>query len=527
MQICWIFLLFFVRLSFFHRIFAPCDIKPFTGKNVKPTKQQEISTPLIRERTTDMKHYINPFLMTMMLTMGVGTSAVAQGYYDDDIYYDASKSKTATTTQTTQSTQTTRATSGSATNITALPGSDTYVVVSNNTRNVDEYNRRGNYKPVSNSSTVDSLGENFQYTRRLERFYNSDIVTGSDDADLQYYYNYADDELADANCSSPATINIYVDNTDPWDNYWSPYYYSSAWSWATAPAYYNPWWRWNYAWGYGPSWSWSWGFAPAWSLSCGWDGWGFSWGLSWGWSPTWGWNPPHHHMGFDWGHGHNGWAHQPVRPSNFGAWRSTARPTANLAGGRPGVGNNRSTRLMGNNVRPTAGTSLRGSEMNGNRSFTGRTQSARPTGNTNGTHLGSGTSVRPTGSTRSTSGTRMTNGTGTSVRPTGTTNRQISGSTGSYGGGSYNPSNATRNTNNGGLRGTSGSSSRSTMGGSSNSSRSTGVRSSNTSSSSSRVSSGSNSGSSMRSSGGSTGGSRGTSGGGSRSTGGGSRGGRH
>ena len=450
-----------------------------------------------------MKHCINPFLMTVMLTMGVGTSAVAQSYFDDDIYYNASKSK---------STAATSSSASSSTSSVALPGSDAYVVATDNTRNIDEYNRRGNYKPVTSSATVDSLGENFTYTKRLERFYNSDVVSGSDDADLQYYYNYADDEFADVNNASPTTINIYVDNADPWDTYWNPYYYASAWSWATAPVYHNPWWRWNYAWGYGPSWSWSWGFTPSWSLNWGWDGWGLNWGISWGWSPTWGWNPPHRPIAHGWNTGRrNDWAARPGR-ANQGSWRGTARPTGNATGlaSRPskrGMAGVATTPGRGNSTRPSASAN------------SGRATS-RP----------GAAGVRPSTSTSGRTNSVRPSATANSVRPSSaaSTGRDVAGS---YGGGSYNPSNATRPSGaSTSLRGNGSNSNNSSRGNAVTPSRSTNTRSSggNSSTQPSR----SNSGNSSRSSlgGSSSGSSRGSgNGGGSRNSGGGggSRGGRH
>lgn len=244
-------------------------------------------------------------------------SVMAQGYYDDDIYFDESKAK-AKKTQTT-----TVRTSPSSTNRTSAKPVATVRV----DRDIDEYNRRGSYQPVK-TNTVDDLGDNFEYTRRIERFYNQDIVNESGDDDLVYYYTNANDELADVNCAAPTTINIYVDNPDPWDGFWNPYYYSSAWSWAWRPTYYNPWYSWNYAWGYGPSWSWNWGWGGP-SFSIGWSwGWGWdypSWG--WGWNPGWGWN----HPGWGGGHHHpnypgNNWGYNPPRPAGPGASRPSARP---------------------------------------------------------------------------------------------------------------------------------------------------------------------------------------------------------
>ena len=205
-------------------------------------------------------------MMLAAALLTAGTVAVnAQDFYYDDIYGESPKAKKKT---------------GKATQTEATPSSST--------RNVDEYNRRGSYKPVAGTSSVDSLGDNFEYTRRIERFYNPDVVSDADDPEVAYLYNYSNDELADATHKSPATINIYVDNSDPWNNFWSPYYYSSAWAWATTPGYYNPWWHYNYAWGYGPYWSLNWGWNHHW----GWDwGWGPSWSWGPGWGPSWGWAP--------------------------------------------------------------------------------------------------------------------------------------------------------------------------------------------------------------------------------------------
>lgn len=424
-------------------------------------------------------------------------SVMAQGYYDDDIYFDESKAKA-------KKTQTTTVKTAPAVRQSAKPVATVRV-----DRDVDEYNRRGSYKPVQNQ-TVDDLGDNFEYTRRIERFYNQDIVNESGDEDLVYYYTNANDELADINCVAPTTINIYVDNPDPWDGFWNPYYYSSAWSWAWRPTYYNPWYSWNYAWGYGPSWSWSWGWGGP-SFSWGWSwGWGWnypSWG--WGWNPGWGWN----HPGWGGGHHHpnypgNNWGYNPPRPAGPGASRPSARP------GYGSVASNR------NPQRPTQnGTLSRNNSARG-----GRTPQA-----SNGTSLPSyGTAdsgvTASTGRGSRSSSARSGYNPSQQTRPgqssVGTTNRGTSSSNRGTASSSSTNRNSGRSYNSGSSSSSSGraSSGRS----SSSSSRSSYGTSSGSSSSRSSYGSGSSSYGGGRSSGGSYGG-----GGGRSSGGGGGRGGRH
>lgn len=204
---------------------------------------------------------------------------------------------------------------------------------------VDAYNRRGQFL-VADSVSADSLqgADTYAYTRRLERFYDSDIVNASGDDDLiDSYYS----------TQSQPDINVYVVNPSPWSY--------GAWY---NPWYYNPWYgpSWSMSWGwadpwYGPSWSWCWGWGPAWGPAWSWGpGWYPGWGPSWGpaWGPSW---------GPSWGGGH--WAtttpgaarpHPSTRPST-----TTRRPGAISAGAgsvarRPG---NLSTTRPGSTMTPS------------------------------------------------------------------------------------------------------------------------------------------------------------------------------
>ena len=224
-----------------------------------------------------------------MIAALLGTGlATAQGYYDDDIYFDASKAKKATKSERVVKNQRYD-----------FPAADTYAPEGISTRSVDEYNRRGIFAVphATDTISVDSLAAlgNFSSTRRIERFHNPEVVTSNPDQELaELYYNDA----------TPATINLYINSPYYWGGYWGSYW-GSPWA-------YDPFWGPSWSWGWGPSWSWGWG--PSWSW-----GWGPSW--SWGWGPSWswGWGGP------AWGWGGPAWA--PSRPN-------VGRP---INGNRPGA----------------------------------------------------------------------------------------------------------------------------------------------------------------------------------------------
>ena len=173
--------------------------------------------------------------VTLSLILGTVFCSVAQDYYDDDIYYNADKAKKEKAEKAKKAAQAKQKAN------TPLPGSDQYVVFSDNSRDVDEYNRRYENSDAAAVNPSDDV-QDFEYTRRIERFYNPEIVSGSDNEDLQYNYY---ESQAD-NQSSQVNINLYV--TDPYYDFWRPWYYST-WR---SPWYYSGWgWGWpSYA--YGP-----------------------------------------------------------------------------------------------------------------------------------------------------------------------------------------------------------------------------------------------------------------------------------
>ena len=232
----------------------------------------------------------------LFLTMIVGCVGVisAQSYYDDDIYYDASKAKKEKTTK--SQVQKTPVSS----QVYDFPAADTYEVEGVSYRDIDEYNRRGNYAKNDTTASDSLMMQDFEYTQRIERFYNPDVVKGSTDEELKTTYY--------SSVESPE-INVYYIDNDPW--LWNSWYYPYSWRYHYSPYYwsYSSWW--GPSWYYGPSWC----YDPYWGPS---------------WYP--GYYPPHHHHG-------PGYAPAPThRPATSGAYRP-ARPGRNGSyanGSRPG-----------------------------------------------------------------------------------------------------------------------------------------------------------------------------------------------
>ena len=306
---------------------------------------------------------------------------MAQGYYDDDIYYDASKKKAEQKAQ--KQAQQKAAQSAYMVTGNAVSGdyqaADTYAVpaVSSLDIDVDTYNRRGQTPSTGNVNANDG---DFTYTQRIERFHNPDVVAGSDDEELKEVYTYA--------MQQPQNINIYVIDADPW-NYWGP-----SWSWRYGnPWYWNSWyypsygWGWNswawdpyWSWGWGPSWSWG---GPAWGP--GWSGpaWGPGWGPAQAWRPTTpsGSSRPHNYVGSG--------ATAAHRPGSAYAPSATSRP-GNMGRGRYGtsttINNGASTSRPGSYSPSTSRPSSSSSMDNGRPGNSGRGRSAMNTNNNTNTN---------------------------------------------------------------------------------------------------------------------------------------------
>jgi hypothetical protein len=350
--------------------------------------------------------------------------AFAQDYYEDDIYYNPSKKKTEQ--QTTRTKVASKASSTTqrytyptynvGTVVADYAAADTYdLPVGRTDISVDDYNRNGQFL-VADSVAADSLSDNdsFAYTRRIERFYNSDVVASSNDNELKEYY-YSDDPVT--------SLNVYViDPTwgwygSPWSwRYWSPWHY----------AYYDPWgWSWGFSWGWDPLFSWSWGWGgPAWY-------------------------PGHiHGFGGGFGGGHFADAGHNWRSSSVGA--SQTHRAAGLAGssmrGRASAGYSpNGTSRPGNAYRGRYASSVNGSNSTGrNSSFSPSTGSSRNS-STSRSRVNSYNSNNSNSSSSSRNNSYNSNSSSNSYRSSGAGRTHSSGSFGGgggFGGGSRGGGNA-------------------------------------------------------------------------------------
>lgn len=333
---------------------------------------------------------LNRIISLSSLAIIMGGSVAAQSYYDDDIYFDASKAPKQAKTEKKEK-------SIAPTVIVAdYPSADSYTAASfSNSRNVsvDDYNRRGIF--ATDSLTADTTATDFAYTRRIEQFYNPEIISASNDPELAniYYMN-------------PEEVNIYINTPS---GYWG-YDYFSPYSWGWSSWGYNPYWSYNpWRWGsswywnswYDPYWAWGpgWGWGPSWAWGPGW-GWGSGWGPSWGWSAPY--NPRHPGVassrpmnpGVKPGTGArpgiiNGGRHQGVSASHYAGYgtsrpalsgsnnSSNSRPTTSSAGSRPALSNS------GNSNASSPGYSNNSTSRPSN-------QSAYPSTNLNGGRYNSG-----------------------------------------------------------------------------------------------------------------------------------------
>lgn len=213
----------------------------------------------IRKNKTIHTFIMNAYrhIAGLLVAITVACSAYAQSYYDDDIYYNADKAKKEKAEKAKSDAQK-RSKTGADSYVTPLPGSDSYTVYTDNTRDVDEYNRR-----YSNSIAADTTkangnyeSEDFACTKQIERFYNDQIVSGSGDENLIEYYS--DSQLR----NEPLTYNITVVNAT---DFWAPYYWSVyrpyGWYPSWGFSYYDPWaagwyngylaWDYSYYYGFG------------------------------------------------------------------------------------------------------------------------------------------------------------------------------------------------------------------------------------------------------------------------------------
>ena len=136
--------------------------------------------------------YFSRHLLTAALLASVSSLAMAQGYYDDDIYYDASKKKTEKKEQKKADKSNAQATYMVTGNrqVADYQPADTYEVPASSSLDVDvdTYNRRTQPSNANSSAVSGSDNGDYAYTQRIERFHNPYIVTGSDYDELKESY---------------------------------------------------------------------------------------------------------------------------------------------------------------------------------------------------------------------------------------------------------------------------------------------------------------------------------------------------
>ena len=275
-------------------------------------------------------------VFALMGLIALATSPLVQAQDYDDIYYDASsKSKEVTVVKAKAPTKTV-AVYGDVPERYKAAAKGNYSLE----RDEDEYNRRGAYEPdyavTLDGDTIYEEDEAFANTRRIERFYNPDIVILSDDDDLvELYYD-----------ESP-TINLVVGSdwgygaSYGWASSYYPWY--TGWYYPWYSGWYDPWYSPAYYGWYRPyHWDWGWSYSPWYYSHWGYSWWGWG-GHPYGWHNNWAWTGHYGHNYANWGrYGHS-------RGHGYGI------------GSRAGLGQNRNGRShigVGGNHR--SGISARG-----------------------------------------------------------------------------------------------------------------------------------------------------------------------
>ena len=387
-------------------------------------------------------------ILTLVGLLALSAGAILQAQDYDDIYYDASKSTTGQTKTKVVKPVKTVAVYGEVPDNYKVSAQSNYRVE----RDEDEYNRRGAYDPDNVAFDVDINGDTIFYgdtiyeeafanTRRIERFYNPDIVIlSSDDELVELYYDESPSiNLVIGSDWGYGGLYSYADYYYPWYS-WGSYYPWYSWRphyrWYTG--WYDPWYTpWYYS-------SWSW-YGPS------------MWGWSY-WSPLYwrsGWGRPYH---WDSWYGHNGL----INPSHHHGSTHFSGYGSGRSGHRAGLATNRNgrTRVGANPGSSRNGIAARGSDS-GRPSSVGSTTRSRGGyatsrgGGNMGSRNSSGVTSRNSGASRSPSssgGSRSSGGYSSGSRSSGGSysgGSRSSGSSRSHSGGSY---------SGGGSRGSSGSS---------------------------------------------------------------------
>lgn len=304
-----------------------------------------------------MKSYRKAACFFVGMTLAI--SAVAQSYYDDDIYYNADKARKEKADNARQeslvSNQGKVKTYGQP-----LPGSDTYTVYTDNNRDVDEYNRRYSNSQAADTLSYSSQNEEFANTRNIERFYNDRIVLDSGDEILIEYYSDAQ--------RNHESFRFDINVINAFD-IWAPYYWHV----------YRPYW------GYTP---WYYSAYDPWVFShyYGCYAWCYPWAGMAHWHSCFHYNPRpyYHHAYYDpgiYGYGtytrSGDYRRQVSNPVNY---RTTGRSYGNSSSNRNRGYSKNGNRTVNNRNSVRGDSYNRGSNAGSNRdrsSFTGSSNSGR------------------------------------------------------------------------------------------------------------------------------------------------------
>lgn len=338
--------------------------------------------------------------------VAIGSSAMAQGGYNDDLYGAPRR------TVSTKNERTTRKAQREQTFDNRYYGDYQNEKIYNElvtsyeeamARRVDAYNndepRPESYHKLMDEYREILLGKYNPDLYNIIEFNNmmwvepKDITAlfdGSDPAQgvKQYSQNYKkmdtrQSDGSDAETRSKVQISLVV-GLDPW---FSPYYGPSLWG--VSPYYYGGGWGWNLGFGWGtgfsPYYDPYWGYGAFWGPSWGYPGWNYP---MWGYRP--GWGHHHHHGGHypGWGGGsHGGGSSRPVIHGSGGRYDGSTNGSPSL---RPGSAGGGSLAERPSYRRGSGGTNV----VNYN---TGRPSTSRP-GAVNSTRPSSGSgSNRPSG----------------------------------------------------------------------------------------------------------------------------------
>jgi len=263
--------------------------------------------------------------LSLILVMAMPIALFAQ---DDDLYFVPSKTK------------------ADAPKVEQKSSEPTYY--SGSSRDVDEYNRRGNYWSHYQKIGTDGEGNDI-----IEFQKGTGVYPDSTYIDTTFVGKYYDTIIDDADDFA------YTNRMSRFDGFYDPWYYSYRWGYGPYwRGYYDPWYGPYYSGWYGGYYGW---YDPWYSPWYGYYGYG--WGYPY-YAYAWGWDYPY------WGHVH----HRPIGITG-NSWNNPGRRGSGYASGATFGGRNGSTRSsIGRNSRTSRSV---GTYNNGTRrsTFGGRSNS--------------------------------------------------------------------------------------------------------------------------------------------------------